>query len=92
MISSQYDTMAAETPTISSASVQAKMVIFPPSLKDLFQLQILLDDCFDSFSQQVDFTSYATITRTLLTWVESLAGSPEQFKVSEVIFRVILLP
>uniref|UniRef100_A0A183FQD4 BHLH domain-containing protein n=1 Tax=Heligmosomoides polygyrus TaxID=6339 RepID=A0A183FQD4_HELPZ len=49
-----------------------------------FQLQILLDDCFSSFIEQVDFSSYATITRTLLTWVEQIASHNDQFKVRSV--------
>lgn len=40
-----------------------------------------MDDCFSTFVNQVDYTSYATITRTLLTWVESLSGNNNQFKV-----------
>ncbi|CAI4227473.1 unnamed protein product [Auanema sp. JU1783] len=68
MIAAQYEAMASENTSGGSVSIQAKMV------------QALLDECFDSFSEQVDFTSYATITRTLLTWVESLAGDNEQFK------------
>ncbi|EYC42196.1 hypothetical protein Y032_0540g3166 [Ancylostoma ceylanicum] len=68
IIAAQYETMAAEAPSSNSSSLQARM------------LQILLDDCFSSFVEQVDFSSYATITRTLLTWVEQLAAHNDQFK------------
>ncbi|EYC42195.1 hypothetical protein Y032_0540g3166 [Ancylostoma ceylanicum] len=73
IIAAQYETMAAEAPSSNSSSLQARMT-------NLFQLQILLDDCFSSFVEQVDFSSYATITRTLLTWVEQLAAHNDQFK------------
>lgn len=68
MIAAQYEAMAADAPSSSSPSLQARM------------LQILLDDCFSSFIEQVDFSSYATITRTLLTWVEQIASHNDQFK------------
>uniref|UniRef100_A0A1I7WQS6 BHLH domain-containing protein n=1 Tax=Heterorhabditis bacteriophora TaxID=37862 RepID=A0A1I7WQS6_HETBA len=67
MIAAQYETMTAETPSTNSSSLQAQMVR-------------LKHDCFGSFLEQVDFSSYATITRTLLTWVEQLAAHNEQFK------------
>ncbi|KAK6012507.1 Helix-loop-helix DNA-binding domain protein [Ostertagia ostertagi] len=53
MIASQYEAMAAEAPPSATSSLQTQM------------LQILLDDCFSSFVEKVDFSSYATITRTL---------------------------
>ncbi|WKY01761.1 hypothetical protein Q1695_015624 [Nippostrongylus brasiliensis] len=69
MIAAQYESMAADTPSSSGVlSLQARM------------LQILLDDCFASFADQVDFSSYATITRTLLTWVEQVAAHNDNFK------------
>ncbi|KAK6014158.1 hypothetical protein OSTOST_20492 [Ostertagia ostertagi] len=54
-------------------------VCLPKALK-VPPLQILLDDCFSSFVEKVDFSSYATITRTLLTWVEQIAAHNDQFK------------
>ncbi|PIO71479.1 hypothetical protein TELCIR_06623 [Teladorsagia circumcincta] len=70
MIASQYESMAAEAPPSATSSLQTQM------------LQILLDDCFSSFVEKVDFSSYATITRTLLTWVEQIAAHNDQFKVN----------
>ncbi|CAI2349815.1 unnamed protein product [Caenorhabditis sp. 36 PRJEB53466] len=68
MIASEYEQMASSVPAVGQSSIQVKM------------LQLLLDDCFTSFSEQVDFTTYATITRTLLSWVENLAANNEPFK------------
>ncbi|CCD70935.1 Max-like protein homolog 2 [Caenorhabditis elegans] len=68
MIASEYEQMASSVPDAGQSTIQVKM------------LQLLLDDCFTSFSSQVDFTTYATITRTLLSWVESLAPNAEPFK------------
>ncbi|EFP08423.1 hypothetical protein GCK72_011803 [Caenorhabditis remanei] len=68
MIASEYEQMASAVPDSSQSTIQVKM------------LQLLLDDCFNSFSSTVDFTTYATITRTLLSWVESLAPNSEPFK------------
>nr|CDJ83788.1 Basic helix-loop-helix dimerisation region bHLH domain containing protein [Haemonchus contortus]CDJ85763.1 Basic helix-loop-helix dimerisation region bHLH domain containing protein [Haemonchus contortus] len=68
MIACQYEAMAAEAPSTTTTSLQTRM------------LQILLDDCFSSFVEQVDFSSYATITRTLLTWVERIASHSDRFK------------
>ncbi|KAE9417229.1 hypothetical protein Angca_004425, partial [Angiostrongylus cantonensis] len=68
MIAAQYETMAAEAPSSNSCSLQARM------------LQILIDGCFSTFVEQVDFSSYASITRTLLTWVEQLASHNNAFK------------
>ncbi|VDM59308.1 unnamed protein product [Angiostrongylus costaricensis] len=71
MIAAQYETMAAEAPSSNSCSLQARM------------LQILIDGCFSTFVEQVDFSSYASITRTLLTWVEQLASHNNAFKVDQ---------
>ncbi|PIC41172.1 hypothetical protein B9Z55_008683 [Caenorhabditis nigoni] len=68
MIASEYEQMASSVPDSGQSTIQVKM------------LQLLLDDCFSTFSNQVDFTTYATITRTLLSWVESLAPNAEPFK------------
>lgn len=68
MIASEYEQMASSVPDAGQSTIQVKM------------LQLLLDDCFSSFSSQVDFNTYATITRTLLSWVESLAPNNEPFK------------
>ncbi|CAB3403638.1 unnamed protein product [Caenorhabditis bovis] len=68
MIAAEYEQMASAVPSASTQTIQTKM------------LQTLLDDCFNSFSEQVDFSTYATITRTLLSWVENLAANKEPFK------------
>lgn len=68
MIASEYEQMASAVPDASQSTIQVKM------------LQLLLDDCFGTFSNQVDFQSYATITRSLLAWVENLAPNVEPFK------------
>ncbi|KAF8357341.1 mxl-2, partial [Pristionchus pacificus] len=60
MIAQQYETMTADAPLTSNASPQAKM------------LQVLLEDCFTTFAEDVDPTSYEAITRTLLQWTETL--------------------
>ncbi|CAD6197568.1 unnamed protein product [Caenorhabditis auriculariae] len=78
MIAAQYEQMASAVPSNGSSSIQAKM------------LQTLLDDCFSTFVDQVDFSSYATITRTLLTWVEGLSSNSNQFK--RTVGKVVTLP
>ncbi|GMT18340.1 hypothetical protein PFISCL1PPCAC_9637 [Pristionchus fissidentatus] len=60
MIAQQYETMTADAPLTSNASPQAKM------------LQVLLEECFTSFAEEVDPSSYEAITRTLLQWTETL--------------------
>uniref|UniRef100_A0A0K0DLH0 BHLH domain-containing protein n=1 Tax=Angiostrongylus cantonensis TaxID=6313 RepID=A0A0K0DLH0_ANGCA len=78
MIAAQYETMAAEAPSSNSCSLQARM------------LQILIDGCFSTFVEQVDFSSYASITRTLLTWVEQLASHNNAFKVGFVSIQLFI--
>uniref|UniRef100_A0A8R1HWY7 BHLH domain-containing protein n=1 Tax=Caenorhabditis japonica TaxID=281687 RepID=A0A8R1HWY7_CAEJA len=78
MIASEYEQMASSVPVAQQSTVQVRM------------LQLLLDDCFSSFSEQVDFSTYATITRTLLSWVESLAANNEPFKTTAG--RMVTLP
>ncbi|KJH47992.1 Helix-loop-helix DNA-binding domain protein [Dictyocaulus viviparus] len=68
MIAAQYEAMATDIPSSNSSSIQARM------------LQVLIDGCFSTFVEQVDFSSYASITRTLLTWVEQLASHNSAFK------------
>ncbi|KAJ1364065.1 hypothetical protein KIN20_024064 [Parelaphostrongylus tenuis] len=78
MIAAQYESMAAETPTSNSSSLQACM------------LKVLMDGCFTTFVEQVDFSSYASITRTLLTWVEQLAPHNNAFK--KIAGEMVTLP
>ncbi|PAV56074.1 hypothetical protein WR25_01106 [Diploscapter pachys] len=79
MIAAQYESMAASAPSSSSSnSVQARM------------LQTLLDDCYASFVSQVDISSYSSLTRTLLTWVESLAATNDNFK--ETMSKLVTMP
>ncbi|CAI5445315.1 unnamed protein product [Caenorhabditis angaria] len=68
LIVTEYEQMASAVPVAGSSTLQAKM------------LQVLMDDCFKTFTEQVDFTTYASITRTFLGWVESLSIHNEPFK------------
>ncbi|CAJ0942394.1 unnamed protein product, partial [Mesorhabditis belari] len=58
MIAEQYESMSREAP--QECTIQMQM------------MKKLLDDCYLSFTNQVNLNDYATITRSLIPWVETL--------------------
>ncbi|KAI6222378.1 BHLH domain-containing protein [Aphelenchoides fujianensis] len=56
MIIQQYESMGADKPQPVHTQV----------------LKSFLDECFDSFSKEVDMNNYQTMTKSLLMWVEKL--------------------